>query len=126
MIAGGTGLAPMLAMLKKLAAAGEQERSIPITLLWGARSEEHLFELDTLKGLQQRLPGLEIQVACDDIREGSSTRRGRVTAVLDEIALDRAAIVYACGPPPMIEGVRQILKRRSFPMSQLLCEKFTG
>jgi NAD(P)H-flavin reductase len=79
-----------------------------------------------LEQLRRRLPGLEIQVACDDVREGSPISRGRITAVLEETALDRAAIVYACGPPPMIEAVRQILKRRSFPMSQLLCEKFTG
>lgn len=126
MIAGGTGLAPFLAMLRKLAAGGEQQRKSSITLLVGARSEAHLFALDALDLLRKDLPGLDIQYACDEINEGSTTRKGRVTELLEEVDLDRSTTVYTCGPPPMVEAARQALKTRRFPLKQFLAEKFTG
>lgn len=126
MIAGGTGLAPFLAMLKKLAAGGEQERNTDIKLLVGARSESHLFEIETLDALRESLPGLDVRYACDEVAEGSPTRKGRVTELLGEIELERSTTVYTCGPPPMVEAARQNLKSRKFPLKQFLAEKFTG
>lgn len=126
MVAGGTGLAPFLAMLRKLAASNEQQRGVSVTLLVGARSERHLFEKETLDFLRGKLPGLDFRYACDEVDEGSHTRQGRITEMLGEIELDRAATVYVCGPPPMVEAARQTLKSRQFPLKQFLAEKFTG
>lgn len=126
MVAGGTGLAPFLAMLRKLAVSNEQQRCASITLLVGARSEHHLFEKAALDALRAELPGLDIRYACDEVDEGSRTRQGRVTEMLGEIELDRTATVYVCGPPPMVEAARQILKSRQFPLRQFLAEKFIG
>jgi NAD(P)H-flavin reductase/ferredoxin len=126
MVAGGTGLAPFLAMLRSLAAGSGPQRSASVTLLVGARSERHLFEKAALDALRVELPGLDVRYACDEVAEGSPTRQGRVTDMLGEIELDRAATVYVCGPPPMVEAARQALKSRQFPLKQFLAEKFTG
>ncbi len=126
MVAGGTGLAPFLAMLRSLAAGSAPQRSASVTLLVGARSERHLFEKAALDALRAELPGLDVRYACDEVDEGSPTRQGRVTDMLGEIELDRAATVYACGPPPMVEAARQTLKGLQFPLRQFLAEKFTG
>ncbi len=126
MIAGGTGLAPILAMLKTLAEGDEAERCAPITVLLGARTDRHLFELDALERLRQQLPGLEIRIACDEVSDGARVQKGRVTQLLSELAVDGGATVYACGPPPMIEAVRQVLKGQKFPMKRFMSEKFTA
>jgi benzoate/toluate 1,2-dioxygenase reductase subunit len=126
MIAGGTGLAPILAMLQRLAEGETTQREVPVTVLVGGRSERHLFELGTLEHLRDRLPRLAIHVACDEAEEGSPLRRGRVTELLDEIQIDRAATIYACGPPPMVEAARQASKRHRIPSRQFLAEKFIG
>jgi benzoate/toluate 1,2-dioxygenase reductase subunit len=126
MIAGGTGLAPFLAMLEALANGPHEQRSAPVQLLLGARSDAHLFGLATLEQLRERLPGMRVFIACDEVSEGSRVRKGRVTDLLQDIDIDRTATIYACGPPPMVEAARQAMRQRRMPPRQFLAEKFTG
>ena len=63
------------------------------------------------------IPGA--QVATDD---GSAGHHGLVTdLVAAELAADRHAEVYACGPPPMLEAVRALCAERDVP-AQLALE----
>jgi NAD(P)H-flavin reductase/ferredoxin len=126
MIAGGTGLAPMLAMLRQIAAGPQEVRSVPVVLLVGARTEDHLFARDELERLAIKLPNLQVRFACDQAAAPSAVRQGRVTDLLQDLPLDREETVYACGPPPMVESVRQRLKALKFPMRRFLSERFTG
>ena len=48
MVAGGTGLAPMLSMLDTM--AGQDNKGFPVNLLYGANHAEELFGLDQLAG----------------------------------------------------------------------------
>ncbi|HWX74129.1 MAG TPA: hypothetical protein VNZ05_02420, partial [Solirubrobacteraceae bacterium] len=58
-------------------------------------------------------------VATDD---GSAGHRGPVTDLLAaELERDSHAVVYACGPPPMLEAVRQLCAERSV-VAQLALE----
>lgn len=127
MVAGGTGLAPLLSMLEEIARTENRElRSVPIALLVGARHENQLFELSRLEELREQLPGLSIQVACEMVGTGSPYRRGRVTELLEDLAVGLSHSIYACGPPPMIETVKRILKNKRISALQLYVEKFTG
>jgi NAD(P)H-flavin reductase len=96
LVGGGAGIAP-LAILQD--ALGPRS-----TVLLGFRDRE-------------RAPGARLlrdaQVATDD---GSTGHHGRVTDLLaTEIERDPRAIVYACGPAPMLEAVRAICAERSLP-----------
>src|SRR5205085_2703388 len=104
----------------------DAQRSAAIELLVGARSDSHLFALPAIERLRQRLPNLELRIACDQLGAGAELRQGRVTELLDEIDIDRAATIYACGPPPMVEAARLAVKGRKLPLRQFLAEKFTG
>jgi benzoate/toluate 1,2-dioxygenase reductase subunit len=121
-VAGGTGLAPFLAMLRKLAADGVQEIA-PTRLLFGVRSGRHLFATDELRQLQQRLHGLTIDYAAEcDADDGCYS--GYATDLIARIGLDPATRVYLCGPPPMVDAAQQSLAKAGVPKHEVLCERF--
>ena len=102
MVAGGVGLAPFATLAETLAASGT-----PSTLFYGARSARELFYLDFFERL-----GVKLVLSTED---GSAGVRGRVTVPL-EAALARLddrglAMVYACGPEPMLAAVATLAAR---------------
>jgi dihydroorotate dehydrogenase electron transfer subunit len=102
LVGGGAGIAP-LAILQD--ALGDD-----VTVLLGFRDGERAQGARLLRGAQ---------VASDD---GSAGRHGLVTELLlEELERDPEAVVYACGPAPMLESVRAICRERSLP-AQLALE----
>jgi dihydroorotate dehydrogenase electron transfer subunit len=96
---GGVGAAPLGIWQDELLARGE-----PAPALLGFRDAEHA-------------PGAMLlhnpRVATDD---GSHGHHGLVTDLLAaELDADPAAVVYACGPPPMLEAVRALCEQRAIP-----------
>lgn len=123
MIAGGTGLAPMLSILHDLAEQGESPSRI--LLVYGANRAADLFCLDELARLRERLGCLDV-VACVAATEGEWT--GPVGLVSDVAAAQEfdfgAVDVYLCGPPPMIEHAESLLVPRGARRERLFAERF--
>jgi NAD(P)H-flavin reductase len=93
LVGGGVGIAPLAIWDDQLGAA--------TTVLLGFRDADHA-EAAVL------LPGAT--VATDD---GGSGHHGYVTDLLaDQLHLDSKAEVYACGPPGMLEAVRELCAER--------------
>lgn len=115
MVAGGVGLAPFATLAESLAAS-----RTPARLFYGARTADELFYLEFF---EQR--GITIVLTTED---GSAGIKGRVTAPL-EVALKNAgpagAMVYACGPEPMLEAVAKLAARYHQP-SQVSVERVMG
>ncbi len=123
MVAGGSGLAPMLAMLQHLAMAPQTQRDIPTTLLIGARSGEHLFASKELHELKAKLPNLDIQIAAESaVPAGAHT--GYPTDLIGEKTLAANTQIYVCGPPPMVDGARAAALKAGARKSDVLCERF--
>src|SRR5687768_3580678 len=114
MVAGGVGLAPFATLAESLAAS-----RTPATLFYGARTAGELFYLDFFEKL-----GVTLVLATED---GGRGVKGRVTAPLEAAlkslgavgsakaeASAKAAVgparamVYACGPEPMLEAVAKL------------------
>ena len=115
MVAGGVGLAPFATLAEALAASGT-----PSTLFYGARTASELFYLDFFERL-----GVTLVLATED---GGRGAKGRVTAPLEAAlkSLGRAgAMVYACGPEPMLEAVAKLADRYHQP-SQVSVERVMG
>ena len=96
---GGVGTAPLAIWQDELLARGE-----PAPALLGFRDAAHA-------------PGAELlhnaRVATDD---GSHGHHGLVTDLLaTELDEDDHVVVYACGPPPMLESVRALCEQREVP-----------
>jgi dihydroorotate dehydrogenase electron transfer subunit len=101
LVGGGIGLAPLAILRRQLA-----ERAVPLRTLLGFRDREHSGGVDELFAC------CEVRLASED---GHTGHRGYVTdllAVLLEGDDAATAVVYACGPPAMLEVVRALASER--------------
>jgi dihydroorotate dehydrogenase electron transfer subunit len=99
LVAGGTGIASIYEFARR--SCGETA----VSVLLGARTAEDLMGVADFADLD-----VELRISTED---GSSGRRGLVTALLEE-ALGEAgdACVYACGPTPMMRRCAEIVAER--------------
>jgi CDP-4-dehydro-6-deoxyglucose reductase len=122
LIGGGTGLAPLLALLRSLERRQIHRR---IDLYWGVRGERDLYAHAGLEAMAQRVPDLRYTPVLSEPSPAWGGRRGWVhEAVLaDHPRLDGAE-AYASGPPAMIEAVRRELPRHGLPAARLYFDSF--
>jgi propane monooxygenase reductase subunit len=112
LVAGGSGIAPILALLRQLAAEGARR---PVRVFFGVRSEGELFLVDELRALGERLADFSLHLVT-----------GRhLHEALEEAWQLTAPDVYACGPPPMIDAVEGVLQRRGVDPGRIFVDRFT-
>lgn len=123
-IAGGTGLAPIHAMLDDALARGD---SRPIHFFYGARCQDELYCLDTLKTWADAHANFTFTPVLSDEPEGSgwSGARGLVTDVVAAQLQDAFGLeVYLCGPPAMIDAAVGVLEAAGFSASDIHADRF--
>jgi dihydroorotate dehydrogenase electron transfer subunit len=102
LVGGGVGIAPLAIWQDELVPTH------PAPALLGFRDAHHAVGADLLR---------DARVATDD---GSVGHHGLVTELLSE-EVDDSCVVYACGPPPMLEAVRALCASVEVP-AQLALE----
>ena len=123
MVAGGTGLAPMLSMMDTL--IGQGETAQPIRLFYGANDATELFALDQLE--QYRDKGLDLTTELCVVEGGGDLQcaTGHVTEILrPEVLNGGECDIYLCGPPPMIDAAESWLAKNGVEPSRVHAEKF--
>jgi methane monooxygenase component C len=125
-IAGSTGLAPNLAMLRQL---GDALSDKPMRLFFGVTNAGDLFYTEELRALVQQLPHFACHLACVNPDANWQHETGLVTESFlkqmdgeDLTAYD----YYLCGPPPMIAAVSQILQEKGVDPYQIFREEFVA
>jgi CDP-4-dehydro-6-deoxyglucose reductase len=124
MIGGGTGYAPLRAMLRQLITTGDRR---PVTLYWGARAGADLYESRWLRELEAARTGFVFRPVLSNPAPDDSAiqRTGWVhEAVLADYASLACFDVYAAGPPAMIEAIRATFPQRGLPREQLHFDSF--
>lgn len=122
LLAGGTGLAPILSMLEVLADEGTAQT---IHLLYGVTRDEDLVELDRIAALADRLDRMTWATCVAD-PASEHPRSGYVTDHLTPAHLNAGDCdIYLCGPPPMVEAVRVFLNERGVTPTHFHYEKFS-
>jgi NAD(P)H-flavin reductase/ferredoxin len=125
MVAGGTGLAPMLSMLETMAANGETD--YPVKLLYGANAEDELFAFDQLTGYVAQGLNLSIELCVVEPRKDWESATGHVTSLLRQDILNGGDCeVYLCGPPPMIDAAETWLTVNGVAANRVHAEKFVA
>lgn len=119
-VAGGSGMAPFLSMLRGM---GPAARALPTTVLIGARTPEHLFALEELQALRSEMPQLDVKLAVEQ-GAGPDSHAGYPTDLIGGLGLDSSTRVYLCGPPPMVEAGRTAAQAAGMPRGDVLCERF--
>lgn len=121
-MAGGTGLAPILSILRGAVAAGMHN---PIHLYFGARSAEDVYGIDWLRELDSRHPGLRINVVTTVASDSRVYRSGLVTQAVEE---DHGTLagwrVYLCGSPPMVEAASVLVRNKGVQPEHIHADAF--
>jgi len=97
LVGGGIGIAPLVGWSEVLIASGAR-----VATLLGFRSASYAKAAESIAG--------DVEIATDD---GSEGHQGLVTdLLLARLDDDDRQVVYACGPPAMLEAVRRICVER--------------
>ena len=126
-IAGGSGLAPIIALVEAGIAASREEECV---VLFGARAQRDLYYLDRLSELGEQWRGrFELVPVLSDEPPDSDWQgaRGLVTDYVTQ-AFEQAGAAfdhaYLCGPPPMVDASIDVLKRLGVSEAAIYFDKF--
>ncbi|WP_332740229.1 2Fe-2S iron-sulfur cluster-binding protein [Hydrogenophaga sp.] len=120
-VAGGTGLAPILSIVRGVVASGMHN---PIHLYFGVRSERDVYGQDWLAELQQRYPKLKVHTVVASGR-APGCRTGLVTDAIEQDWPDLQGFrAYLCGAPPMVEAASRLVQRMGVVPGQMYADAF--
>lgn len=123
-IAGGSGMAPMLSLLRDM--AKKQDRRT-VTFFYGARAKRDLFDLDELFALEKLLPCFRFVPAlseptAEELWKGAT---GLITEVVAREVPDAHGMeAYLCGPSAMIDAAIAVLIRLGVSDLDIHYDKF--
>ena len=125
LLAGGSGLSPIFAILEGALRDGQDNR--PVQLLFGARSRDDLYYLEQIKALSEkwRADFTFTPVLSDEAEDSDwDGQRGWLAdAITAEIATGHQA--YLCGPPAMIDTCMDKLKALGVEADQIFFDRFS-
>jgi len=124
LIAGGSGVVPLRAILRHRQRSGS---SVPTRLLYSSRSLADVIyreELDQYEG------SAEVRYT---LTRSQPRGWGGFSGRVDDAMLARVAwpggqrpLAFMCGPTPFVEAVAELLVTRHYPASRVKTERFTG
>jgi ferredoxin-NADP reductase len=125
LVAGGSGIVPLMAMIRHRAAAGA---SNPARLLYSSRTPEDVIYAEELMRREAAEPGLEIfHTFTRQAPDGWQGYARRIDPqMLSEVAgpLGRDAQAYLCGPTLMVETAASGLLQAGLAPVQIRTERF--
>lgn len=126
-IAGGSGLAPIKAVLEQ--AITDRQAMRPVVVLFGARTQKDLYGLDAIDQIRRNWTGrFEFVPILSAEPEGSdwAGRRGLITDHLKAVCGERLSQsqAYLCGPPPMIDACVDVFTQAGLDRSRIFFDKF--
>ncbi|HVN12713.1 MAG TPA: 2Fe-2S iron-sulfur cluster binding domain-containing protein [Kineosporiaceae bacterium] len=123
-VAGGAGLAPVLALLRSMAERGIDRKAV---FYYGVRGQADLCFETELRDLEDRLPGFRYVPALSE--PGEADWDGEVGLVTDVVRRREPDLTgrdaYLCGPPPMVEAAIPLLEQLGVRTTDIFYDKFT-
>ena len=126
MLAGGTGLAPIMSMLDALRVR-RGPRPKRIVLCFACQTEHDLFFVEELGLRQSWMKNLEVRIAVTaPLDPGYSGCVGTPLSLVRPEDLVDGMVVRLCGPPGMIEAAKAMLIDAGVPSSAISSELFVA
>ena len=129
-IAGGSGITPVMSLIKTLLREESQSR---FTLLYGNRDSSSVIFLEALAGLKDKhLRRLEIYHFLDQEEQDIELFNGMLNREREEaiahLVPDAAEVEgwFICGPGPMMDAAEGALLDRNIPTERIHIERFTA
>jgi len=121
-VGGGTGLAPVLSIVRGALQAGMDN---PIHLYFGVRSEADLYDIERLRALAEAHPQIRLHIVVAIGTDMPGLRSGLVT---DAIEQDLPELdgwrAYLCGAPAMVDALQMLLLRKGLPAEHIHADAF--
>jgi ferredoxin-NADP reductase len=125
LIGGGSGVVPLMSMIRHRAAAGSQ---VPTRLLYSSRTPDDVIYSEELESLQAKHDGLEVLYTFTREQPPGWTGYARRidSQMLAEVAgpLGGAAQVFICGPTLLVEGAANGLVQTGIAPARIRTERF--
>ena len=118
-VAGGTGLAPIRALVEQAARSGMQH---PMDVFIGARTARELYGLDDMLRMSQRHHWLSVRAAVSD--EHIAGLQGTLPRVLAEFGPWHRYEAYLSGPVAMVTQAARTLLRQGVPAERIRHDPF--
>jgi NAD(P)H-flavin reductase len=120
LVAGGTGLAPMKALVDQVARQGPPRR---VDLFLGARTEDDLYDLADLRRLESEHAWLTVTCAVSE-EKGSDLEHGDIADVVLRHGPWTSRDAYVAGNPATVEDTVVRLHQHGVPMARIRTEVF--
>jgi ferredoxin-NADP reductase len=125
LVAGGSGIVPLMAMLRHRAATSS---SVPTRLLYSSRSLEDVMYRDELDHLVKNTTLLEVVQTLTRVQPPGWTGYSRRidTQMLREVAwpVEQHSLTYICGPTPFVETAATSLVALGHETARIKTERF--
>jgi ferredoxin-NADP reductase len=125
LVAGGSGIVPLMAMLRHRAAVGSD---VPARLLYSSRNYEDAIYRDELDRLQNSSPTLEVIYTLTREQPAGWTGYSRRidTEMLREVSWppDKRPLAFICGPTPLVETAAASLVSLGGEPARIKTERF--
>lgn len=110
MIAGGTGITPMLQVIRRVFDDKSTDKKTKIALIFANQTEEDILLKDELDKIAKEHPDrFKVVYALDNAPENWNGVTGYVTKEVVEAHLPSAkqedTVIFVCGPPPMVKSI---------------------
>ncbi len=122
-VAGGTGLAPILSMVRRMHEWEEPQQSI---IYFGVNTEPEVFYVNELEQLAAEMKNLQVRIC---VWKASDTWHGEHGSVVDILRRDLQEAsakpdLYLCGPPGMVDATFSVCADVGIPKEKIYLEKF--
>lgn len=125
LIAGGVGIAPLIGILRQLAATDDPR---PAILLYGNREQAQIVSRDELDQIA-KTHGAQVHHILSNPAPGWTGATGLIDAALLRQHVGTPAhrdwLYVLCGPPAMLQSVERALLDMGVPTANILSEQFT-
>jgi ferredoxin-NADP reductase len=125
LVAGGSGVVPLMAMIRHRAAVGSD---VPARLVYSSRSFEEIIYRDELEGLAAQDDSLEVvHTLTRSTPEGWEGHDRRIDArMLSEVAWppEESPLAFVCGPTPLVEAAGTALVGLGYDPARVKTERF--
>jgi NAD(P)H-flavin reductase/hemoglobin-like flavoprotein len=122
MVAGGTGVAPLRAIIEELAQWGENPE---VTIFLGGRTRSDLYDLDTLAAIAATNPWLTVIPVVESYQRLAGVERGTLADVVTRFGAWPNRDVLICGSPTMIRATVSRMLVAGTPLDRITYDPFT-
>ena len=121
-IGGGTGIAPIVSIVRGAMAAGMQQA---IHVYFGVRSQQDRYDLERLNQLAQQHGQMKLHVVVATGPVSAGERSGLVTEAIKQDFLQLQDFIgYFCGAPAMVEALNSLVQSMGMPPENIHADAF--